>query len=92
MKDFYVVWTVYDPDHEVGVPLCRAVFSGRKESIVRVRAESLVVQVLKHHKASGHYFKVDNPAEVEVTIKELDVWVRELKKRGNELFLVEVDE
>lgn len=92
MTNFYVVWSVYDADHEVSVPIYRAVLQGRSTALVVGQATSLIPQVLQHHRDSEHYFKVENSGDVEIGVRTLEEWVAELKRNGRELPLVELDE
>lgn len=85
MKDFYVVWSVYDHDWEISNTICRAVLSAANQTLVEVQAKSLILQVVKKHAVHGGFPQGVVESEVEVSVRPLETWISELRATGQDL-------
>lgn len=85
MRDFFVVWSIFDHDFETSHTICRAVLPGVNQTVVEVQAKSLVPQVVKKHTGHGSFPRDVIQSEVEVSVRPLETWINELRATGQEL-------
>lgn len=90
MKEFFVVWTMFDHGREASDTLYRAVLLGENKDDVRKEAELLVPKVIELASRESDVPIYDK--DVEITVRPLDAWIVKLRQSAGQLRAVELDE
>lgn len=93
MKEYYVVWSIFDHEMDDSHTLCRAILLGDTTAEVQHRADTLGPYAITwfRNNIDSRLFDID-PAAVEVTLRPLDEWLAEQRAIGNELPTLAPDE
>jgi hypothetical protein len=85
VKEFFVVWSHYDPVRDTSNTIYRAILKAGSSELAWVQAASLIPQVLQVHRNSGCYPEDPEAEEIEIEVRGLESLLKILRYQGLDL-------